>query len=87
MAHVQTGARTHQQGARTDRPNGVIITESAYQHGFLWIHRLYWLRFQTIIGVTALSVTVFTKPLPKAKALSVGYSLHKESLKGQLGTV
>ena len=50
MAHVQTAARTDQHGARTDRHNGVIITESAYQHGFLGIHRLYRLRFQAVHG-------------------------------------
>ena len=50
MANEQTAARTDQHGARTDRHNGVMITESAYQHGFLGIHRLYRLRFQTVNG-------------------------------------
>ena len=50
MAHVQTAARTDQHGARTDRHNGVIITESAYHDGFLGIRRLYQLHFQTVNG-------------------------------------
>ena len=61
-AHVQTAARTDQHGARTDRHNDVIITESAYQAG---ITSIVFLGFTAYTGyifkpLTVLSVSVFT---------------------------